>query len=225
VAILTEIRAPRRGSKVRELMLDGEPWRVACSAAVAKLGLAVGVDVDPTELEARLAAVEPVCAREQALRLLTFKERSVAGLSGRLTDEGYPEAVSRLVVNDLVRIGLVNDDRFARAFARTLTHVRGLGRTRALRELAQAGIADDLALRAVDEALPLEDEAATARRLAEAAASRPGATVDKVAGRLLRRGYRPGVALGAARAALESAGRQGAEDDGWTGQQDESCPD
>jgi regulatory protein len=213
VQVLTDIRTPRRGSKLRQLMLDGEPWREACSEAIARIDLTVGADVEPAELEQALAEIEPTCARERAIRLLTFKERSTAGLTDRLTDDGYPPEVARNVVADLARIGLVDDERFAHMLARTVTKVRGLGRSRALRELLAAGIEPELAQTAVDEALPPDEEAETARRLAEAAARRPGATVDRVAGRLLRRGYRPAVALSAARAAVECAGRDCDGDD------------
>jgi regulatory protein len=213
VPVLTDIRVPRRGSRLRQLLLDGERWRAVSSAALARLELHVGDELDPQEVETALAEIEPGCAREQALRLLTFKERSVAGLTSRLEEEGYPTVVARGVVERLTRVGLVDDDRFARALARTLTQVRGIGRSRALRELLTAGIEPELAQTAVDEALPSEDEALAARRLADAAAKRPGATVDKVAGRLLRRGYRAAVALSAARAAVECAGRDGADCD------------
>jgi regulatory protein len=213
VAVLTDIRTPHRGSKLRQLMLDGEPWRDVCVDAIRRLSLETGADLDPRELKAALDEAEPECARERALRLLTYKERSAAGLTARLTDDGYPPEVAHAVVSDLARCGFVDDERFAHAFARTLTRVRGLGRTRALRDLESAGIAPDLALIAIDEALPPDAEAESAAHLARTAAARPGATVDRIASRLLRRGYRPAVALAAARTALEAAGNPDLDSD------------
>jgi regulatory protein len=217
VPLLTDIRSPLRGSRLRELMLDGEFWRATCSEAVTRLGLEGGDVVDPSALLAALAQVEPQCARERALRLLTFKERSASGLADRLVQDGYPVDVAFPVVKGLVQSGLVDDDRFARSLARTLLQVRGFGRARALRDLDSAGIAPDVATAAVDDALPLDVEAEAAARLAAKAADRAGASVDKVAGFLLRRGYRPAVALAAARDALESAGheRMDGDDDAW----------
>lgn len=212
MSVLSDIRTSRRGSKLRQVFLDGEPWREASSEALAQAGLHVGDEVDAADVETRLAAVEPVAARERALRLLTYRERSVATLEARLIDDGYPPEVARAVVADLCRVGLVDDERFAHSLARTLTQARGLGRARVLRELAQAGIWEELALVAADEALPQEAEIEAAERLAARAAARSGATVDKVAARLLRRGYRPAVALAAARAALDAAGRPARED-------------
>jgi regulatory protein len=212
VPVLTEIRAMRQGSKQRQLVLDGEPWRMASSEALALSGIEIGVEADPAQLEARLAEVEPVAARERAFRLLTYKERSTAVLVQRLEDDGYPRDVARAVVADLVRIGLVDDDRFAHMLARNVTQVRGIGRSRALRELTAAGIDPQLAEAAVDEALPPDAELDAARRLADAASRRAGATVDKVASRLLRRGYRPAVALSVAREAIDAAGRASSDD-------------
>ena len=225
MSLLTEIRTTRHGSKRRQLMLDGEPWRVASSEALALAGLAVGDEVEPADVDDRLSAVEPAAARERAIRLLTFKERSTAGLIERLESDGYPRDVATSVVSDLARIGLVDDDRFAHMLARTITQVRGLGRSRALRELTAAGISPELAEAAVDEALPPDAEFEAARRMADAAARRSGATVDKVAGRLLRRGYRPAVALSVARAAVEAAVRGSGDDIDGFGDADELSGD
>jgi hypothetical protein len=45
-------------------------------------------------------------------------------------------------------------------------------------------------------------------------ALRTGATRDKIAARLVRRGYAPRIALAAAREAMDTAGRE-AEDGAW----------
>ena len=210
--VLTAIRTRHRGSKSREIFVDGDLWRAIPADVASQLGLEVGDEIDASDLEQRIAALEPTSARERALRLLTYRERSVHGLRARLEEDGYSEPVAQELVSDLVRCGLVDDERFAYALARTLTQIRGLGRSRALRELDANGIDDELARRALDEALPEDDELTAARALADSAAARSGATVDKVASRLLRRGYRPAIALEAAREAVRA--RSEAAEDG-----------
>lgn len=204
---LTAIESPRRGSKRRRLLIDDDPWRETSSEVVARLELAEGDSVELTELDDALAQIEPACAKERAIRLLTYRERSSADLAKRLLDDGYPEPVAHSVVAGLADLGLVDDARFAASLAHSRSS-RGMGRTRALRDLAAAGIDEETALAAVDEALPPEDESASARVLAGKAASRRGATVDKVASALLRRGYRPALAFAAAREAIGELGRQ-----------------
>lgn len=212
MATFSDIRIPRRGSKVRLIVLDGEPWRTTSADVVARLELEPGGEVDPGDLGARIARAEAPSARERAIRLLTYRERSAAGLRDRLMEDGYSEEAASAVVADLERIGLVDDERFAHALARTLTHARGLGRGRITRELARAGLSDDIASAALEQALPPDAEFDAARRLARIAAAKPDATRDRVANRLLRRGYRPDVALAAARAEFNEAISQGSSD-------------
>jgi regulatory protein len=214
LALLTEIRILRRGSRRRTLVLDGEPWRDAPSDVVSEAHLNAGDRVDPEELIELLSGIEPGCARDRAVRLLTYRDRSVAELRERLAEDGYlPETVSA-VVERLTDVGLVDDERFARSFARTLTQTRHLGRSRAVRELAARGIDPELAAEALDEALSVEAEEVAAGELSRSLARRPGATRDKIAARLARRGYSPCVALSAAREAM-SESASGAEP--WDG--------
>ena len=194
---------PRRGSRRRTLVLDGEPWRDVPSDVVSEAGLKPGADVDPGSVGPALAEFELRCARDRVVRLLTYRDRSTSDLSERLAEDGYlPETVAS-VLERLTTLGLVDDERFARSFARSLTQARGLGRSRALRELTSHGVEPVLAGAALDEALPVERERAAAGVLARTLAARSGATRDKVAGRLARRGYAPRVALEAARGAFD----------------------
>lgn len=177
------------------------------AAVLAALGIEVSDEVDLDDLEYRVAEVERKLVRERALYLLTSRERSRAQLSGRLVQDGFASDVADAVVEDFVRVGLVDDERFAHALARTLAHARGIGRAGIARELRAAGVADVIAEAALDEALGIDDEMIAARRLADTAAAKSGATADRIVQRLARRGYRLSVALAAAREAWEAADR------------------
>lgn len=221
MALVTDVIAPLRGCHRRVVMLDHAEWRTTSYQVLTSLGVRAGTIAPEEELAARIDAEEPVRARERAVRLLAYRERSAAQLRGRLSGDGYPDGVTDAVIADLESSGLVDDERFAGALARLLTEVRGIGRSRALRELAAKGVDPDLALAALDESLPLESEREAALRLGRALAARPGATIDRIATRLARKGYAVPVALGAARealaASLESrADRdEGLSDDDW----------
>jgi regulatory protein len=205
VATVTDIRRCGPALRRRTIYLDGDSWRDVPAALLAIVAVEVSDEVDVEELGAALDAGEPGLARERAVRLITAKERSRAGLARRLVEDGFSREVSQSTVDDLARIGLVDDERFAGALARTLARARGAGRARIERELADAGVDDVVAAAALEEALDPDAEQESAARVAASAAARPGATVDKVAARLVRRGYRPAVALAAAREALEAS--------------------
>jgi regulatory protein len=201
VALLTDIRS-RRGSRRRQLYLDDQEWRAVSADVVRELGLRVGHIESLDDLSTHIDAAEPRLARDRALRLLTYRDRSVDDLSCRLSDDGYPSETATRVVGDLVRVGLVDDARFAASTARVLATIRGFGRLRILRELDAHGIDPEMAAAAVSEALPEELELESALRLARAMAARPGADVSRVAARLARKGFAVALSLRAARQVL-----------------------
>jgi regulatory protein len=221
VATLTDIRRTGPAFRRRTLVLDGDPWRDVPAAVVKALALSVDEEYELDDLTSQVEVAERPLARERALRLITARERSHAGLVARLTDDGYDPEVAASTAMDLARIGLVDDERFAFSSARTMANARGLGRAGIERELRAAGLADELVAAALDEALGVADEQVMARRLADATALRPGATVDKVASRLVRKGYRLPLALAVAKDAV-AATRDSA---GETGQADEPFGD
>jgi regulatory protein len=200
--MVSDVVVPRRGAKSRVIYLDDTEWRTTSADVVSALGIRTGASVEVASLEDRLAVEEPLRARERALRLLVYRDRSVQELRARLVEDGYPEDVAVAVASRLESVGLLDDVRFAGATARVLTQTRGRGRAHALRELAAKGIDPEVALAAVDEALPADDEADAAATVARAFARKPGATVAKIAARLARRGYAIPIALAAARRVL-----------------------
>jgi regulatory protein len=210
VALLDDITSPGRGSRARVLHLDGEPWHTTSLEVVRDLDLRVGLVVDKADLERDLDAAQPARARERALRLLAYRDRASEELRARLVQDGYAPAVAADVVADLLRVGLLDDTRFAASTVRVLATVRGYGRTRVLRELQARGVDPSISAAALAHGLSDDDEVASALRLARVFAARPGADVGRLAARLTRKGFRPALALRAARQALdgpdESAG-------------------
>jgi hypothetical protein len=87
MALVTEIGA-RRGSRRREVHLDGHPWRATSADVVKALELRVGHIEPVDDLAARVDAVEPRRARDRALRLLAYRDRSTGDLIARLSEDG-----------------------------------------------------------------------------------------------------------------------------------------
>jgi regulatory protein len=197
----------RRGSKRREVHVGGECWATMSSGVVKALELHVGETIAFDAVRTRRREVEPRHARERAFRLLAYRERSTAEISARLTDDGYLPDVVAETVGWLTDTGLLDDERFTEQMARSLVSLRGFGRQRALRELRRFGIDDDMAARALDALAPAEGEDARALEMAHRLV-RPSDTVDRLAARLVRRGFSTADALKAARACTAAAGDQ-----------------
>ncbi|MBN2248279.1 MAG: regulatory protein RecX [Coriobacteriia bacterium] len=205
---VTAIRT-RRGSKRREVELDGSPWRAVPKPVLARLGISVGDLVDADQVTDRIQELEPTAARERTMRLLEYRDRSEAEMRARLTGDGYSEATTDDTVIWLLDTGLLDDDRFAEQLARSLVVGRRYGRTRSLRHLQQAGVPADVARRALDALAPEEDERERALVLARSL-FRHGDSVERLASRLVRRGFTPSDSLAVAHSVIP---QEGVDDD------------
>lgn len=86
------------------------------------------------------------------LTLLARRELSEAQLRLRLLRRGYPSEEVDEALTRLKAERALDDVRVAEALTRTEIALRGRGRLRVGRQLAQAGIASDIADRALDRA-------------------------------------------------------------------------
>lgn len=209
------VEIARRGGapKRRSLCLEGEHVRWVSTDVLRELGVRSGDRADTRELLSRIEELEPRIARNRALRLLSARERTVAELEGRLCEDGYPDRLVKETVAALLSSGFVDDERYASLTARALVECRGLGRSRALRELTSRGVDEALALQALDQVAPVELESDRALDLGRRLA-RPADTVTRLAARLVRRGFPPSAAFTAARNVLPDDPRDDAPQDG-----------
>ncbi len=128
-----------------------------------------------------------------------------------MTQAGFESAEIEPALDDLERVGLVDDDRFAREFVRDRAALRLVGGRAIRAELQRLGIRPD----ATDAALAevQEDEADRARALAQRRAARlkdlpPETAYRRLYSLLLRRGYGHGTASAACAEALGEVGAE-----------------
>ena len=146
-------------------------------------------------------------ARDRALNLLSFRDRSRRELEARLLRGGFdPDEVVE-ALDGLERAGLVDDERFARAVVEQEAGRRLSGRRAVASALAASGVDRDAARAALAELDDSDEERRRADELARARAARlvglpPEAAFRRLASLLARRGYAPGICRDAARRAL-----------------------
>jgi regulatory protein len=99
-----------------------------------------------------------VTAYTEALKLLARRELSVEGLRARLLDRNFSADDVQRAIDLLLENRSLDDGRVARAYARTAVTVKGRGRLRVQRELAEMGIAKDVAAEALGEVFGETDE-------------------------------------------------------------------
>src|SRR5687767_12363692 len=149
----------------------------------------------------------PKSCHERALGLLAVRPRSRRELERRLLAARFePEEVEDVLAR-LERVGLVDDEAFAREYAEHRFGSRMEGSRAVAKGLRAAGIAPSLA-ESVSQDVPAVGEEERAVDLARARASRlsrvaPEKAFARLSSLLMRRGYGPEIARSAAREALE----------------------
>jgi regulatory protein len=157
-------------------------------------------------------------ARDRALNLLSFRDRSRREIEQRLLRAGFePDDVAD-ALEGLERVGLVDDDRFARAVVEQHAERRLSGRRAVAAALTIRGVDRETAATALAGLDEPGAERARAEALARSRAQRlsgypPEVALRRLSGLLARRGYPAGVCWEAARSALALADEDEDEDE------------
>ena len=153
-------------------------------------------------------------AREICLRQLAVRPRTRAELAKALAKRDISAEVIAEVLDRYDEVGIIDDAAFARAWVSSRHHGRGLARRALANELRRHGVDADTAGEALDDIDP-DTEAATARALVDrklrTASGEPQAVFRRLVGMLARKGYPPGVAIGAVKDALAAQSAEAAE--------------
>lgn len=96
---------------------------------------------------------------ERALRLISYKPRSVAELRSRLLEKEWAdETTVEQVIVRLEELGYLNDQQFATSFANSRLTTKPLGRTRLRRDLHRKKLSDETIENALNEAYSEQSE-------------------------------------------------------------------
>lgn len=151
---ITAIEPQKRRGYRRSIFVDGEFLVGAHEDIVVALGLGVGQSFDEERLVEILKAEEIRKARESALRLLGYRDRSVSEIRKRLIGSDFPEDTVEEVIRQLSGCGLLNDEKFSKGWVNSRTAAKPMGRNRLAWELRSKGVDAN----AVENALESMDE-------------------------------------------------------------------
>jgi len=102
--------------------------------------------------------------KSDALRLLSFRPRSVKELRDRLKLKRYPEAVIDNALDVLSKQGLLNDEKFAKLFAESRVYSKPTGKRQLEIDLKKKGLPKELVEKTLSD-LKDYDEKKAARDL------------------------------------------------------------
>jgi regulatory protein len=192
VNVITAIEAQKKRGNRRSIFVDGEFAAGAHEDVVLALGLSVGQTFDRDRLIELLKAETARKARESALRLLSYRDRSRAEIRRRLIGSDFPEDIVEEVVDQLSRTGLLDDRKFSRDWVNSRTVSRPMGRTRLAWELRSKGVDAPVveeALEGLDEDSEYELAYSVAARKAEKMDREDPSFRNKLTSFLRRRGF------------------------------------
>ena len=191
---VTRISEQKRRPNRRNVHLDGT-FAFGCNVnVVAKFRLREGMNLSEEQVkQIQHGEVRQECF-DTALEAIGSRLHSRSELHRKLTRQEYGEAVINAVLDDLVRLGYVDDERFAKTKALSAAQYKHHGRRRAFMELRKAGVTGEVADKALDDVYSEHDGTAVARQLAEKQAARlkkldPVVARRRLVGMLQRRGF------------------------------------
>lgn len=208
MSLVSEIVPVARPAGRFAVLVDGREVAVLSLDAIDRLRLEVGRSIagleDAIALEARR-----VHTYDRALNILAFRARSSSELARTLIRKGEERPHVEWAIARLTEQGLLDDEAFARSFARAKVVGGKQSRRRVQQDLARKGVSRTLAQNAIDTVI--EDEGVDQRSIvAEAARKKlrsltglePAVQRRRLYGFLARRGYE----IDDIRAALETIG-------------------
>src|SRR5688572_9227725 len=155
---LTAVRRSRPGRVALEV--DGRPWRIVPDDVVVSCGLRAGIELERPLLRDLRRALRRYEALEAAVRTVSRRDVSSRRLRQRLDARGIASPEAEAAVETLASAGVVDDERLARARARSIAD-RGWGDAAIAARLEQEGLPSGAVTQAIGE-LPTERERAVA---------------------------------------------------------------
>ena len=150
------------------MLVDGRRAAVLSAEGVQRLGLHTGDEWTPALAERAGAEAEALRVFDRALAMLASRGRSVKEMRLALLRKREPEPLVNAAIARLLALGALNDELFARQFARSRLLRGGVSTRRIQGELARRGVeraAVDAAIAEVREEEQI-DPADSLRRVA-----------------------------------------------------------
>ena len=192
--VITKLVEQKRRANRRNVFLDGAFAFGINLNVVAEFRLREGMTLTAEQVEEiRQGEVRQECF-DHATKLLGMRLHSRSELRRKLVRGEYGDAVIDGVLDDLTRMGYVDDQRFAKTKALSAAQHKHHGKRRAMVELMKSGVERETANRAVEDVYEQTDSLALARQLVAKQTPRlrkldPLVARRRIVGMLQRRGF------------------------------------
>lgn len=160
MGVITALEVQKRNHERVNVFLDGEYSFSITLIEAARLRK--GQTLTEAEIAALRGEDAVHKAVDSAVRLLTYRPRSIAEIRRNLNEKSIDEAVIEAALDRLSALGYLDDEAFARFWVENRTAFKPLGPTALRYELRQKGVAEAI----IQEVLESQDATEAARQAA-----------------------------------------------------------
>lgn len=139
---ITAITAQKRDKKRVNIFFDGE-FAFGISRIVAAW-LQVGQNLTDEQISKLISEDQDEVAYQRAIKLITYRDRSIAEIRQSLHQNQIPEEIIENVINRLGENGLLDDKRFANLWIENRNEFRPRSHRMLALELRKKGISEDI---------------------------------------------------------------------------------
>jgi len=139
---ITAITAQKRDQKRVNIFFDGE-FAFGISRIVAAW-LQVGQNLTDEQISKLISEDQDEVAYQRAIKLITYRDRSIAEIRQSLHQKQIPEEIIENVINRLGENGLLDDKRFANLWIENRNEFRPRSHRMLALELRKKGISEDI---------------------------------------------------------------------------------
>ncbi|MDR2266297.1 MAG: recombination regulator RecX [Christensenellaceae bacterium] len=144
------IQKIKSGVRISTIRVDNKDYKVTQTVLTAK-GCAVGDKITPDELEYLINESDRENAWESLLALLSRAPHTIQDCRDILRDKGYRYTSVRHVIDKGIKMGVLNDKKFAEFHVLSNCEIKGVGLIKS--EMKAKGVSDEI----IDEAIENAD--------------------------------------------------------------------
>ena len=164
---ITRIESQKKRKGRVSVFLDGAFAFGLDQKVVVDHALHEGDELTQEMIDAVLLDEEKTRAKNKALALLSYRSRSVSELRKKLCEKEFSRKTVEDIIEDLLRVGLLDDVRFASAYIHSRMLQKPMGKRLLGRELFLKGIDEEVIEKCVEEGYEGRTEIDVAREVAE----------------------------------------------------------
>ncbi len=190
---ITEIETQQHDENRVNIYLDGAFAFGLEKEVVIRHGLHEGDELTDAMIDDILLMEERTRAKEKALLYLSHRDLSIEEMRKKLALKRFPDRVIQRILDDLKRVGLLDDRKFALSYGNARLRARSMGKRILRQELLMKGLAEDVVNEAVEAVYADRSEEEMCRQIVESRLKKmknvSRTSRKKIAGFLLRRGF------------------------------------